>query len=128
MPSIRRRAPRTNAVAAGPFSLRATILSSLWLASSLFASALQAQVDVTATVGTPEATYATLGAAFAAVNVGTHKGVITIGISEDTTEPVTASLSRRASPVASPSGVNHFALRATLHVQPWGPLCTVSVA
>ncbi len=44
------------------------------------------QVDVTATGGTLSQSYTTLGAAFTAINAGTHTGVITIGISGNTTE------------------------------------------
>ncbi len=44
------------------------------------------QVDVTATGGTLSQSYTTLGDAFTAINAGTHTGVITIGISGNTTE------------------------------------------
>ncbi len=43
-------------------------------------------MDVTASAGTPSASYTTLGAAFTAINGGTHQGTITIGISADTNE------------------------------------------
>lgn len=49
-----------------------------------------AQVDVTATAGTLTATYPTLNGAFAAINGGTHQGVITINITANTTEPAAA--------------------------------------
>jgi hypothetical protein len=55
----------------------------------LFLNAAQAQVDVTSTGGTATATYATVSAAFDAVNAGTHTGDITLGISANTTEPAT---------------------------------------
>ena len=45
-----------------------------------------AQVDVTASGGTPAASYSTLGLAFDAINIGTHTGTITIGISANTSE------------------------------------------
>ena len=49
---------------------------------------LQAQVSVSATAGTLGPTnYATLSAAFAAINAGTHQGVINISITANTTEP-----------------------------------------
>lgn len=51
-----------------------------------------AQVDVTASAGTPAASYTTLKGAFDAINAGTHQGVIGIGISGNTTETATAAL------------------------------------
>jgi hypothetical protein len=48
---------------------------------------LKAQVDVTATAGTLTASYTTLNAAFVAINAGTHKGVVSIAITGNTTEP-----------------------------------------
>ena len=54
-----------------------------------FATASFAQVDVTATGGTLNASYTTLGAAFAAINAGTHTGTIGIGISASTVEGAT---------------------------------------
>jgi uncharacterized membrane protein YjjB (DUF3815 family) len=52
------------------------------------------QVSVTATTATQgPTTYTTLKAAFDAVNAGTHKGVITIAISGNTTETAAAVLS-----------------------------------
>lgn len=53
---------------------------------------LHAQVDVTSSGGTPMASYTTLSAAFAAVNAGTHTGVITMNISGNTTEPATGAV------------------------------------
>lgn len=75
---------------------------------------LQAQISVTATVGTtgPSA-YSTLSEAFAAVNAGTHQGLITIAIIGNTTEPATPtallqsfSPSNYSSIVIRPSGGN----------------------
>jgi hypothetical protein len=58
-----------------------------------FWAVAKAQVSVTATAGTPGPTsYTSLSAAFAAVNAGTHQGIITIGISANTTEPGVAVL------------------------------------
>lgn len=45
-----------------------------------------AQISVTATVGTATATYTTLKGAFDAINAGTHKGVINISVTGNTTE------------------------------------------
>lgn len=61
------------------------------------APALNAQVDLTATGGTLNASYITLKAAFDAINTGTHTGVITIGISGNTTETATAVLNASGS-------------------------------
>jgi hypothetical protein len=48
------------------------------------------QVSVTATAGTVGPTaYTTVNAAFTAINAGTHKGVIAISITANTTEPAT---------------------------------------
>jgi len=55
-------------------------------------SAVFAQVDVSATSGTATGSYTTLGAAFAAINNGTHSGEITLSLSESTTETSTAVL------------------------------------
>jgi hypothetical protein len=49
-------------------------------------------VTVTATAGTASGTYATLSAAIAAVNDGTHQGDIVISINQSTTEPGTIVL------------------------------------
>jgi concanavalin A-like lectin/glucanase superfamily protein/Calx-beta domain-containing protein len=74
-------------------------LTSNWkriIFSFLFAfglvSAGFAQVDVTATTGTTNASYTTLKGAFDAINAGTHTGTITIGISGNTTEIAAAVL------------------------------------
>jgi hypothetical protein len=71
------------------------------LAAFLFGfSGLYAQVSVTATAGTPgPTTYATLNAAFAAINAGTHQGSIQISITGNTTEPaVSVPLLKSATP------------------------------
>lgn len=62
------------------------------LLGSLGVGVAQAQVQVTATVGTPNASYTTLGAAFTAINAATHGGVITIDLTGNTTEAATATL------------------------------------
>ncbi len=65
----------------------------LLVAFSLFgAASASAQVDVTATAGTANASYTTLKGAFDAINAGTHQGTITIGLSGDTTETAPAVL------------------------------------
>ena len=56
------------------------------------ASAAFAQVSVTATAGTTTASYATLGAAFSAINLGTHQGVIGITITGTTSEVATSAV------------------------------------
>jgi hypothetical protein len=66
-----------------PFRFIATVIAIL----ALMVSNLQAQVAVSATSGTATGTYATVSAAFAAINAGTHQGVINITISANTTEP-----------------------------------------
>ncbi len=70
-------------------NLRATMRVALWsamLTLGLITTAT-AQVSVTATAGTPGPTsYATLGAAFTAINAGTHQGDIIVEISANTTE------------------------------------------
>lgn len=54
------------------------------------AQSASAQVTVNATLGTNTATYTTVNAAFTAINAGTHKGVINILITGNTTEPAPA--------------------------------------
>ena len=75
---------------------------------------LSAQVSVTATLGTlGPTTYTTLSASFAAINAGTHRGVINISITGNTTEPGSPNaLLRSATPssytsiTVKPSGGN----------------------
>ena len=64
------------------------------LATLLFqAATVSAQVSVTATAGTTGPTpYATVGAAFTAINAGTHQGDITVSVTGNTTETATATL------------------------------------
>jgi hypothetical protein len=57
------------------------ILFALWSVNAT------AQVNVTATAGTGAGSYATVNAAFTAINAGTHQGSIEIAISSNTTEP-----------------------------------------
>lgn len=53
----------------------------------LYYQSSRAQVSLTATVGTASATYTTVSAAFAAINAGTHQGVVVLTITSNTTEP-----------------------------------------
>ncbi|MCS7077982.1 MAG: hypothetical protein NZ455_14820, partial [Bacteroidia bacterium] len=65
-----------------------------------------AQVTLTATGGTPTGTYTTLGAAFSAINAGTHQGAITIDINGSTSEGTTpATLNASGSGSASYTSV-----------------------
>lgn len=74
----------------------------------------KAQVNVTATAGTTGPTnYATISAAFTAINAGTHQGVINISITGNTTEPgantallKSGGLSSYTSIIIRPSGGN----------------------
>lgn len=54
---------------------------------SLALSAAWAQVSVTATGGTASGSYASISAAFAAINAGTHTGSIQITVTANITEP-----------------------------------------
>ncbi len=55
-------------------------------------AAVAQNVNVTATAGTPSASYTTLKGAFDAVNAGTHQGAITIDIALSTTEGATPAV------------------------------------
>ncbi len=70
-------------------ALRTATFAALLLSLSLFANSAFAQVDVTATAGTPAASYTTVKGAFDAINLGTHQGAIVVAISGDTTEGTT---------------------------------------
>lgn len=52
----------------------------------------KAQINLTASAGTPTATYVTLKDAFDAINTGTHQGDINLSITASTTETATAVL------------------------------------
>ena len=74
---------------------------------SLTLSAAWAQVSVTATGGTATGSYATVSAAFAAINAGTHQGVINLTITANTTEPAAVvALVNSGSGTASYTAVN----------------------
>ncbi|HLP54194.1 MAG TPA: T9SS type A sorting domain-containing protein [Fluviicola sp.] len=66
----------------------------------------RAQVIVVATAGTPGPTpYINLGAAFAAINAGTHQGNIGIGIASNTTETGPCVLNGSGAGAASYTGI-----------------------
>ncbi|HLB37790.1 MAG TPA: DUF11 domain-containing protein [Gemmatimonadales bacterium] len=76
------------------------------MALILLGSSAFAQVDVTASAGTPSASYTTLKGAFDAINAGTHQGVIGIALSGDTDEgTATAALNASGSGSASYTSV-----------------------
>ncbi len=58
----------------------------LLITAMLLFSGLFAQISLTATGGTLSQTYTTLGAAFTAINAGTHTGTITIDITANCSE------------------------------------------
>lgn len=81
------------------FALTAIAILVGWLSLS---QAAQAQVTVTATAGvTGPTVYTTVGAAFTAINGGTHQGAITIGITANTTETAAAVLNSSGAGSAS---------------------------
>ena len=69
----------------------------------------QTQVTITASLGTAGPTnYSTLGAAFAKINDGTHKGAIVIKINANTTETISAALNASGSGSASYTSINIY--------------------
>ncbi len=91
--------------------LKLLVLFSLF---SLFYLRTSAQVTVNATIGSSGTNYTTLSAAFTAINAGTHKGVITVLITNNTTEPASTVALLRSSGTSSytsitirPSGGNY---------------------
>jgi hypothetical protein len=64
-----------------------------------------AQVNVTATVGTASGSYTTVKAAFDAINAGTHKGVVTLKLTANTSETATAVLHGSGSGASSYTSV-----------------------
>jgi S-layer family protein/all-beta uncharacterized protein len=94
-------------------------LIATWIAQSKQgpAAPLVGPVTVTATAGTTGPTdYATLKAAFDAINAGTHQGTITVAIVADTTE---AAVVGAASVVLNASG-SGSASYASISIQPSG--------
>jgi hypothetical protein len=82
----------------------------LLLLLGLIAAKTHAQVTVDATAGTPTASYTTLKAAFDAINIGTHQGVIDIRIHDNTTETASSRLDS--------SGVASGALYTSVLIRP----------
>ncbi|MFZ4523251.1 MAG: T9SS type A sorting domain-containing protein [Bacteroidales bacterium] len=71
--------------------------------------ALNAQkVTVRATAGADSTDYTTLNGAFSAINLGTHKGIITVKIKQSTTEGASAVLNASGSGSASYTSVNIY--------------------
>ncbi|MES2558140.1 MAG: BNR-repeat neuraminidase N-terminal domain-containing protein, partial [Bacteroidota bacterium] len=66
----------------------------------------RAQVNVTASGGTASAGYTTVKAAFDAINAGTHTGIISLGISANTTEAASAVLNASGNGLASYSAIS----------------------
>src|SRR6185503_11549529 len=62
-------------------------------------------IDVESSGGTAQAGYATLGAAFTAINAGTHTGTINIEVCADTTEAASAVLNASGAGSASYSTI-----------------------
>ena len=87
---------------------------------TLTLSAAWAQVSVTATGGTATGSYATVSAAFAAINAGTHQGVINITITANTTEP--------AAVVALVNSGSGTALYSAINIKPSGNVTVNSAA
>ena len=80
------------------------ILSFLLVLSCFFAFS---QVSITATAGTAgPTTYTTLRSAFAAINSGTHQGVVTVNITGNITETQTAFLDSSNNGTSSYTAVN----------------------
>jgi len=74
---------------------------------------ISAQVDVTATAGTPAASYTTVKLAFDAINAGTHQGAIAISLTGNTTETASAVLNSGA---VGPASYTSVAITATTPV------------
>ena len=78
------------------------------------------QVSVTATAGTTGPTsYTTLNSAFAAINAGTHQGVISISITGNTTEPATPT------PLLKSGGTSSY---TSISIKPSGGDWTINSA
>jgi hypothetical protein len=75
-----------------------------------------AQINLTATSGTTNASYATLGAAFAKINDGTHQGAITLSLTANTTESSTATLYASGSGSANYSSVQIYPTTSGLSI------------
>ncbi len=73
---------------------------------------LSSQINLTATGGTLNMSYATLSDAFNAINAGTHTGTITINVAGNTSEPVTGAILN-----ASGTGSSNY---TSILIQPTG--------
>ncbi|MBS1623892.1 MAG: T9SS type A sorting domain-containing protein [Bacteroidetes bacterium] len=89
----------------------------VFLIAIFYARQCAAQVSVSATAGSTTGQYATLNAAFAAINTGTHQGMIHISITGNTTEP-----SPPTSLVGSGTGGANY---ASIHISPSGGNWTI---
>jgi hypothetical protein len=90
-------------------SLKKNVSTYLMLLIVLFiGSKLNAQVSLTATEGTPTGSFTTIKTAFDAINLGTHKGIITITVYANTTESASAILNATGSGNANYSSVNIY--------------------
>ncbi len=67
----------------------------------IFANKLQAQVDVTSSLGTSSASYTTLKTAVDSINRGYHQGVINIRVHSNTLETATIILDSTGNPTGS---------------------------
>ena len=88
-----------------------TFLLMIFLTGSL---AGYSQVSLTATSGTTTGTFTTLKGAFDKINDGTHKGIIVLKITGNTTELATASLSASAT---DPTGAPYY---TSINIYPTG--------
>jgi len=76
------------------------------LAFCVFVNQTCAQVSLSATLGTGSGSYSTLKGAFDKVNDGTHRGVVTITLTGNTTEMASAGLNASGSGAASYSSIS----------------------
>lgn len=80
------------------------LLSTLFICFAIYYS--NAQVNLTATAGTPAGTFTTIKDAFDAINAGTHQGTIVISITGNTTETASAVLNASGSGSASYTSIS----------------------
>jgi hypothetical protein len=91
----------------------------VFLFSGAFTLTTYAQVNLTASVGPTSGSFTTLNSAFASINIGTHKGVITITIVNNTTEPATPT------PLLQSSGLSSY---TSISIMPSGGNWTIGGA
>jgi len=82
----------------------------------VFSVASQAQISLSATSGTTSGSYTTLKAAFDAVNLGTHKGVVTITVTANTTETASAVLNASGTGGTSYTGLSIYPTASGLSI------------